>query len=179
MKSKLFYFSVYAISIVSSVGISCDDGDIRLVNGSTEYEGRVEVCYDIQWGTVCDDSWSDTDATVVCRQLGYHTAGELLQLYIHLRMNLQFFLMFHQLFIHTTGATSFSYSFFGGGSGGIFLDNVGCIGSESALINCSHSGIGVHNCDHTDDAGARCSGMQLNYLANVFLYKEGQPNCQM
>ena len=59
----------------------------------------------------------------------------------------------------STDASSFSLSHFGGGTGGIFLDNVACSGSESRLIDCSHSGIGVHNCDHTDDAGVRCYGM--------------------
>ena len=40
--------------------------------------------------------------------------------------------------------------------GVIFLDNVACRGNETSLLNCSHAGIGVHNCDHTDDAGAAC-----------------------
>ena len=58
------------------------------------------------------------------------------------------------------GATAFSYSYFGGGTGGIYLDNLYCSGSESRLIDCGHSGIGVHNCDHTDDAGLRCQEQQ-------------------
>ena len=53
----------------------CDYGDVRLVEGSTQYEGRVEVCIDDQWGTVCHNSWDNTDATVVCDQLGYSYTG--------------------------------------------------------------------------------------------------------
>ena len=55
-----------------------------------------------------------------------------------------------------TGGVPFNNAFFGRGSGGIFLNNVRCNGNEDALINCSHSGIGVHTCRHRDDAGVRC-----------------------
>ena len=49
----------------------CTEGDIRLAGSANELQGRVEVCHDNQWGTVCDDAWGDEDAMVVCRQLGY------------------------------------------------------------------------------------------------------------
>ena len=53
----------------------CENGDIRLVGGTTEYEGRVEICWNEVWGTVCDDFWSAFDAIVACRQLGFSPIG--------------------------------------------------------------------------------------------------------
>ena len=56
--------------------VPCRNGDLRLMGGTTVYEGRVEVCWNETWGTVCDDSWTYFDAVVACRQLGFNTTGE-------------------------------------------------------------------------------------------------------
>jgi len=53
----------------------CTTGQLRLMGGNIVNEGRVEMCINNLWGTVCDDSWGITDATVVCQQLGFSVQG--------------------------------------------------------------------------------------------------------
>lgn len=60
--------------------IQCMDGDIRLIGGLNQ--GRIEVCYSNQWGSVCDDSWDDRDARVACKQLGFPPFGLSLVLHV-------------------------------------------------------------------------------------------------
>ena len=66
---------VYIIHDGWMVTVSCDDGDLRLVGGETEYEGLLEVCFSQRWGTVNGDGWSAIDTQVACRQLGFNTIG--------------------------------------------------------------------------------------------------------
>ena len=106
-------------------------GEVRLVGGTTDSEGRVEVRYNGEWGTVCDDSWDTNDASVVCRSLGFAGALEAV-----------------------------SSAGFGQGTGTIVLDDVNCSGEESSLFECSNPGRGVNNCGHSEDAGVRCQELE-------------------
>ena len=65
--SMLIYFMFIA---------PCTPGQLRLAGGNIANEGRVEICMNNAWGTVCDDSWGSADATVVCQQLGHLTQGK-------------------------------------------------------------------------------------------------------
>ena len=62
--------------------IGCSEGEIQLVGGRTYTEGRIEICLNDEWGTVCDQMWDNTDAGVVCRQLGLTRAGIISFLFI-------------------------------------------------------------------------------------------------
>ncbi|XP_078663425.1 uncharacterized protein LOC144906732 [Branchiostoma floridae x Branchiostoma belcheri] len=109
------------------VGVICTN-NVRLVGGNADDKGRVEVLYNGQWGTICDDNWDTSDAQVVCRQLGYPGAD-----------------------------AARASAHFGQGSGPIWMDDVGCTGGETSISRCSHNGWGVHNCQHSEDAGADCT----------------------
>ena len=97
------------------------------MGGASDNEGRVEVYHNSTWGTVCDDGWDITDATVVCQQLNYSRA-----------------------------ISALGEAYFGEGSGPILYDEVACNGTETRLADCSNLGIGIHNCVHSEDAGVRC-----------------------
>ena len=68
--AKLMVDTVFLTDLV------CPSGDIRLVGGSVADEGRVELCLNNAWGTICDDGFDVNDANVICRQLGYPDHGK-------------------------------------------------------------------------------------------------------
>ncbi|XP_014458569.1 deleted in malignant brain tumors 1 protein [Alligator mississippiensis] len=102
---------------------------VRLVNGSSDCAGRVEVFHGSLWGTVCDDGWDLNDADVVCRELGCRTA-----------------------------VLAPGYAHFGEGSGVIWLDRLNCTGKETSLSECGSKPWGEHFCYHREDASVVCSG---------------------
>ena len=77
--NSIVYVS-FIIAIISTASLAatqpgCNHGDVRLVNGTTLQEGRLEICIDSNWSTVCNDGWGSRDSWVVCRQLGYNENG--------------------------------------------------------------------------------------------------------
>ena len=101
---------------------------VRLVDGPTNLEGRVEVYHNGVWGTVCHDGWDWNNAQVVCNELDLGYA-----------------------------VSAIPSAFYGQGSGQIWLDDVNCVGTELTIVHCSHSGWGSHNCSHGNDASVKCN----------------------
>ena len=71
MNLLLLHTTIITSSALYVVTSSCTEGQVRLADGSTTYEGRVEVCHGGVWVAIYDSGWSYYDALVVCRQLGY------------------------------------------------------------------------------------------------------------
>ena len=67
-----FFYIVKYCMLLSIAVQRCTHGTLRLVGGPVDSAGRVEICIYGVWGTVCDDLWDESDAVVVCRELGYN-----------------------------------------------------------------------------------------------------------
>ena len=127
---------------------TCTDGKVRIRGSYNAHIGRVEVCANGTWVTVCDENWDDNDAAVICHQLGHSAYG----LYTN-----------KHLFLH--------YNFYTGAMaayGRIISDSyptrvyrVNCTGSERELFDCPvhllPPGASYSSCSQ-NDAGVICQG---------------------
>jgi hypothetical protein len=126
----------------SASDLECNETDVRLIDGLTPHDGRVEICFNGLWGSVCDDLWDDRDAQVVCRQLGYDGSSTAIQRH---PVDSSTILLFY------------------------YLDNVDCSGNEDRLSECEHDGIGVHNCGvRYEEAGVECNSMCYLLVYTLF-----------
>lgn len=100
---------------------------VRLVDGQSASEGRVEVYYSGTWGVVCGAGWDMLDAAVVCRSLGYGGVSSYL--------------------VNIT---------FKPENGTIWMSDVQCISNETSLSQCAHSGWDRNSCRESQAAGVTC-----------------------
>ncbi|KAL6087621.1 hypothetical protein STEG23_034501 [Scotinomys teguina] len=127
--------------------LSCpEEGALRVFGGEDGCSGRVEFWHGGSWGTVCDDSWDLADAEVVCRQLGCGPATAAMR-----------------------------NAAFGPGSGPIWLDEVGCRGSETSLGACQAVPWGDGDCTHKEDAGVHCLGISSTMASGSSLAPSPAP----
>ena len=85
---------------------NCQNGDVRLVGGKFVTEGRVEVCTNGIWGTVCGTGFNAIDAYVVCKELGLGLSGNsntmtLFYLRMHQSFQSLFSILIHFLVMET------------------------------------------------------------------------------
>lgn len=141
------------------------DGNLRLVGGANEWEGRVEVRVNYEWGTVCSFGISTNDVIVICRQLGYHRPlGQYLD---ELNYRSKYFMhppphLLPSPPTHTDTDVYFG-AVFGEGSGVQWFDNFTCSGTEDSIFNCPRGrGIGQiqTGCSHHFDLSVICQGWQ-------------------
>nr|XP_060625157.1 neurotrypsin-like [Anolis sagrei ordinatus] len=111
----------------NSITIEAAELPLRLVDGERTKEGRIEILLNGQWGGICGDGWTDRDAAVACRQLGYSGV-----------------------------AKAKTMAYLGKEHVPIHLDSVGCSGTEHALGECIFRENGIHNCWHSNNAGVIC-----------------------
>ncbi|XP_013413097.1 scavenger receptor cysteine-rich domain-containing group B protein-like [Lingula anatina] len=169
-------------------GVLCrgpNDGDVRLV-GPTQYMGRVEIFYAGNWGRVCTNGWSLSDAVVTCRQLGFSGAvGSFTSLtprgtsrVLLGSLEIQYGGRWGRVCGYGWDLTSANVAckqlgFTGAhtpisnmstrGTGRYWIQNLNCQGSEASLSDCYHDGVGgisSQYCDETlsHDAGVLCRG---------------------
>uniref|UniRef100_A0A8C1SZY3 Lysyl oxidase homolog n=1 Tax=Cyprinus carpio TaxID=7962 RepID=A0A8C1SZY3_CYPCA len=140
MVIAMVLFGIWLPSCFSQTTSPSQDGKIkfRLAGYPRKHnEGRVEVFYNGEWGTICDDDFTLANAHVLCHHLGF------------------------------VEALSWSHSAkYGPGTGKIWLDNVMCGGSENSIEKCVSRGWGNSDCTHQEDAGVVCKDERLPGFAD-------------
>ena len=128
----------------------CQSGTARLVTlteSTNSSFGRVEVCVNSTWGTVCSDYWENTDANVVCRQLGFSDFGKMIFMISIIN---SFFLYIGAI----TGQGEFTESMWP-----FHFVDVNCSGGEMSLFECPHNNlVDSYSCHSSNDASVRCQG---------------------
>ena len=127
----------------------CTDGVIQLNGSNIAGSGRIEVCSNGQWGTICDAFWDNRDARVVCRQLGFSPHG------ISNCMQQPWTLYNCSIILLFIGAIAL-HSLFTESLLPIAINDINCTGSEEQISACLQNAIDLHTCYYRRDASVIC-----------------------
>ena len=124
---SIYFTLIFRVDISRPVTVS-----VRVQGGNQPYNGRVEVMYNGEWGTVCNSGWDLNDARAFCRQLGYVDV------------------------ISTGTVSDFLY---GSGTGRIWQRNVDCTGQETRFGECffNETWGDTASCTHSMDVAVQCN----------------------
>ena len=127
--SQLFLALFLQIVLAFLSANSQVNGDVKLVNGPTDYQGTVAIFYNGTWGSLCDDSWQYDDADVICRQIGYESAARV-----------------------------WYRARYGVAPGPILVDQIDCPRGVDHILKCRPEVAkwGIHDCSKREDAGVDC-----------------------
>lgn len=135
--------------------ISCSDGKIRLANGILPSEGRVEICFNDTWGSVCTryTTFGVEEAAVVCRQLGLIPYGNLPHHNCHQKA-------YHLIYFlnNYAEATPIYGSYFGVSNHKPLLEVLSCSGYENMLLECAVYKDPHLRCQQYEEVGVHCLG---------------------
>lgn len=104
---------------------------IRLTGGKNNSQGRVELNYDGTWGSICDYQFDTEEARVICQQMGF------------------------------IDGHAFKNSYFGNGTGPVYITDLACTGNETTLLSCPNAGWNTSYelcAGHSHDAAVSCYG---------------------
>ena len=130
----------FLLAVETAEGM-CETNEARLTSSTSDSNstrGRLEVCINNAWGTVCDDRFGSEDASVACSQISGYFRQE---------------------------ASVVSRGSSGSGEGPIFLSDLNCVGNEASLSECprqDHLPLGIQSCDHSRDVAIQCIGMNVS-----------------
>ena len=122
------------------------------MNGASEVDGRIEVCFGNLWGTICHNSWDNRDAGVICKQLFGPSFGEACTC---VYMCSACIICFVVLLV---GGYAINGSRFGSGHIPTVVYNMNCNGTEENLMACSITSFTTSNCSDSTVAGIECYG---------------------
>ena len=149
LSTHIIYIYIYTyMYIIFLLAVDCVHGALRLAGSSVSHQGRVEVCQNNTWKTICSNFWGINETMVICRQLGYSANGGFMNMH-----NISSIII--MLFFLDSRVVSYSLR----DSTPIHMYSFSCTGEEKSILNCSKTNSNSQICYRS--AGVVCGGKSI------------------